>query len=178
MVRHSSSSSHWPLLQSGFAHIIIGFHMDAVPLRLVYHQLFLYCVSLLLDIGFFAKWCWTSDVFHMMVIFFPTAKVLASPVQKGEILYMSLIEIPVPWSKLSSVSAEKRSYAIILIAVLKAMELSNTLMQDNTHIGWKRAGRTRAITCRECHSPKKMPSIVVLSHLCKLFFFTEQTHCN
>lgn len=48
---------------------------------------------------------------------------------------MSLIEIPVLQSKLSSVSAEKRSYVIILIAVLKAVGLSNTPMQDNTHIG-------------------------------------------
>lgn len=46
---------------------------------------------------------------------------------------MGLIEIPVLHSKLSSVSAEKRSYVIILIAVLKAVELSNTPMQDNAH---------------------------------------------
>lgn len=54
---------------------------------------------------------------------------------RGKILALSLIEIPVLHSKLSSVSAEKRSYIIILITVLKAVELSNTLMQDNTHIG-------------------------------------------
>lgn len=49
------------------------------------------------------------------------------------ILCMSLIEIPELPSK--SVSAEKRPYVIILIAVLKALELSHTPMQDNTHIG-------------------------------------------
>ncbi len=72
-----------------------------------------------------------------VILFFFLSKVSDSPtvLQRGGILCLSLIEIPVLQSKLSSVSAEKRSYVIILIAVLKVVGLSNTPMQDNTHIG-------------------------------------------
>lgn len=38
-------------IRQGFAGIIIGFDMDAVPLRFVYHQFFLCCISQLPDIG-------------------------------------------------------------------------------------------------------------------------------
>lgn len=38
-------------IRQGSAHIIIAFDMDAVPLRFVYHQFFLCCISQLPDIG-------------------------------------------------------------------------------------------------------------------------------
>ena len=111
-----------------------------------------------------AKWGLTSDTFLYESDFFSLPQSF-SYIQTGEALYMSLIEIPVLQSKLSSVPDEKRSYVIILITVLKAAELSSTPMQDNTHIGEKWAGRTSTIMCQKCHELKKMPSIVVLWHL-------------
>ena len=107
------------------------------------------------------QYCLTSDKIDMKVIF--SSKVSDSPMvlRRSKILDLSLIEIPVLHSKLSSVSAEKWSYVIILIEVLKAVELSNTLMQDNTSIGKKWAIRTITRTRQECHLLNKRPSIIV-----------------
>lgn len=127
--------------------------MDAVPLRFVYNQFFLCCVSELPEVGLF--WL-QSDANFRNISYesdFSPSKVSHSPlvVQRGWIL----IDILLLQSKLSSVSAEKQSYVINLIVVLKAMELSNTPIPYNTQIGKKWAARTSETVWQKCQYMKE-----------------------
>lgn len=94
-------------IRKGSAHIVIGFDTDAVPLRFVYHQFFSCCISKAARhwLSLTARRCSASDTFNMKVIM----KVSDSPMvlQRCKLLCMSLIEIPLLHSKLSTVSAER-----------------------------------------------------------------------
>lgn len=101
MVNYSFISSVAAIaVRQGFAHIIIGFDMDVVPLRFVYHLFFYVAFLCCLPMVNFRH-------ISLCVFFFFPPQVSDSPIvlQKGEILGMGLIEIQVPHLKLSSVSA-------------------------------------------------------------------------